>query len=186
VPPSEAFSYIHFRRAMLTPTGTFHTHIKQDENGNEIARYDVTTSESYININDSFIEAWDLATAIKEKYEVSLDKSINDGGKFDKPLLYFMVIVKKNPIEKKKIHIKIGISDTPLSNKKYEAVDYWSYDYRKNKLHLIWSVPHKTAMKLYLKDPERYDKDLVRWTREFIAQEGLDLKALERKKIKIL
>lgn len=170
---------------MLNPDGTeSHIHIKKDEFGNETGRFDVNTSTSQININDNYIEAWDLAAEIQKKYEVSLNKAFQDGSKLKKNKLYFIVMVKKNAVDKKKIHIKIGIIDKKLS-KLYESTDFWSYDYLKNKPALLWSVPHKSAMKNYLKEPDNYDKSLIMWLRQFIAQEGMDLQKYEKRKVKL-
>ena len=169
---------------MLTPDGTYHTHIKKDEFGNETARFDVNTSTSQININDHYVEAWDLAGEIRKKYEASLNKAFEDGASHNKNKLYFIVMVKKNPIDKKKIHIKIGITDKKLS-KLYESTDFWCYDYLKGKPTLLWSIPHKSSMKNYLKEPGNYDKSLIMWIKQFIAQEGMDLKLYEKRKIKL-
>lgn len=170
---------------MLTPDGgTYHTHIKKDEFGNETGRFDVTTSTDTISINEQYVEAWDLAGEMRKKYEASLSKAIEDGFKLNKPKLYFIIMVKKNPLEKKKIHIKIGITDKKLS-KFYENTDFWEYDYVKGKEKLLWSIPHKSSMKLYLKDPENYDKNLIMWLRQFIAQEGMDLQKYEKRKVKL-
>lgn len=102
----------------MSDTQTYY-HIKKDDFGNEIAKFPVTVSKDYININELYIEAWDMASLIKEKYAKSLDKAIEDGRKLGKDILYFIIMIKKDPTNKKNIHIKIAISDKPLPNKKY-------------------------------------------------------------------
>jgi hypothetical protein len=170
---------------MLTPDGgTYHQHIKKDELGNETARFDVTTSTSQINTNEHYLEAWDLTKEISKKYQASLSKSFDDGSKLNKNKLYFIVMVKKDPESKQKIHIKIAITDKKL-HKLYESTDLWSYDYVKGKATLLWSVPHKSAMMNYLKEPENYDKNLIKWINQFLDQSGFDIKAYDKKKIKI-
>jgi hypothetical protein len=161
-------------------------HIKKDEAGNEIARYPVKVETEKVDVNELYIEAGDLAGIISDRYRGKLWQAIEDGSKFSKPLLYFIVMIKKDPIDKQKIHIKLTISDKGLPNKMYEGTDYWRYDYKIGELKLIWSIPHKSSMAMYLKDPHRFDPQLIKWINDFIKQEGLDIKKLESKKVKIL
>lgn len=165
---------------------TNYIHIKKDENGNEIARFPVNIKEEHIRIDDYSIEAGDLTAAISDKYRLNLWQAIEDGVKFQKPILYFIVMVKKDALVKQKMHIKLTISDKPLPNKMYESTDYWQYDYKKEELKLKWSIPHKSKFAMYLKDESKYDPLLIEWIKRFVKQEGMDVKKLESKKIKVI
>jgi len=127
-----------------------------------------------IKIDDPYVEAGDLTNEIGKIYMKRLNASIrrNASKKLDK--LYFVVSTKKDPTDMNKIHIFIYNLLEPLK-KKYESMDLWEYDYKKEKLTPLWSLPDRSMMKNFLRSPEKYNKDLVRWIKEFVAQENIDL-----------
>jgi len=139
--------------------------------------YKVIEKVRKINFSDSYVEAGDLANEVGKDYLDTLFKSIERNNTKERKKLYFVVITKKDPRDINKIEIHI----LPLFKRnrplKYlrESTDHWVYDYEKEKLELIWSVPHRIDMKNFLRSPEKYSKDIIHWIRLFLEQENLNL-----------
>lgn len=140
----------------------------------------VTRHSRKINLNDNQIECGDLAREIGKFYMEDLRSAIQDGRKFDLDKLWFICKFEKNPTDKRKMHLKLAISSIPLV-KMRESFDLWMYDYKKEVLQEIWSLPHRCEMMNYLYDPSLYHPKLIQWIREYIKQENINLSKIKTK-----
>jgi hypothetical protein len=134
----------------------------------------VIETRENIRSNDVYVEAGDLANEVGKRYMKQLWKSIERHSSLNEPILYFISMIKKNPKNSTEILLYI----MPCKNKfklLRESCDHWQYDYKKNELTLLWSIPHRTEMKNFLRAPEKYNKDIIRWINDYIAQEHIDL-----------
>ena len=89
--------------------------------------------------------------------------------------LFFLTMIRKNPTKLTEINVYIFPFEE-FSNTMRESADLWQYDYENEKLHLIWSIPHRTEMKNFLRSPEKYNKDLIKWINQYLDQENINLK----------
>jgi len=137
----------------------------------------VSVSSRFLEVNDLEIECGDLAREIGKFYMDDLRKSIQTARKFGLEKVWFAVNFRKNPLDHSKMHLKIGIIGQPLT-KLRESFDLWEFDYHKEELTPLWSLPHRYEMKTYLKEPEKYSPELIKWIRQYLAQEGIDLNAI--------
>jgi len=138
---------------------------------------EVKKTHRFLNITDPYVECGDLAKEIGKHYMTDLMKAIEEGSKFNREKLWFICVFKKNPFQKEKMHLKIGISDFPIK-KMRESMDLWEYNYKTNELTAIWSLPHRFEMKNYLRTPELYDKKLIHWINQYLKQENIDIKTI--------
>jgi len=125
--------------------------------------------------NDEVVEAGDLANVIGKYCLEDLEIAVEDHRKYGIDKLYFICQLRKDPRDTNKLKMTIGVTDIKLRLLK-ESTDFWEYDYLKEKLTLLWSIPHRIEMKNFLKSPEKYSKDLIRWINEYIKQEKINLK----------
>jgi len=129
-----------------------------------------------LEVNDRWIEAGDLANEIGKIYIQDLDSAIEDGRKYNKKILYFVIMTEKNPTDLQEINIKIGITDKFFPELK-ESMDFWKYDYKTEEKTLLWSVPSRIDMKNFLRAEHRYSKDIIKWIKKFLKQHPeIDLK----------
>jgi hypothetical protein len=159
-----------------------HTHIVKNPDGSEVKRFDVKTREDKINISEKFVEAGDLTSEMIKHYNKSLWLAVKDHRNLGLKKLYFGVLVKRNPTDHNKFHVKILPFRQEL-DKLYENMDFYVYDYEKEEMKWLWSVPHKFMMKNYLKDESKYDKKLIYFIKKFLKQENLDLNDFKPSKI---
>lgn len=122
-----------------------------------------------IQITSDRIEAGELANEIGKFYMKDLDSAIESHKKFKRKKLYFVVQTEKDPTKLTDIHIRIGIVDIPFPELK-ESTDFWEYDYINDKKKLLWSVPHRTDMKNFLRSPDKYNKEFIDWIKLFLKQ----------------
>lgn len=167
---------------LIEPNVKRRKHIVIDEQGNRGKEYDVKITQDEMNISDSVVEAGDLAREISKYYHSSLMKSINEHRKFNREKLYFFVRIARNPYNKNEFHLKIAVHDQRI-NKLIENSDYFSYNYKNEKLKALWAIPHKNMMKNYLNEPEKYNRLVIESIRKFLKQENLDLDKLRRTRI---
>jgi len=132
------------------------------------------TQEDYVKQLYNPIEAGELANEAGKSYIKQLNKSIENNVKLGLDKIFIIVITKKDPKVNRMIKITFGICDKPLKFKR-ENADLWEYNYKTSKLKLHWSLPHRTEMKNFLRSPEKYDKEIIKWIREYVAQENIDL-----------
>ena len=144
----------------------------------------VSVSSRFLEVNELEIECGDLAREIGKFYMADLRKAIQSARKYGLEKVWFAVNFRKNPIDHRKMHLKIGILDRPLT-KLRESFDLWVFDYHKEELTPLWSLPHRYEMKTYLKAPENYSPELIKWIRQFVKQEGLDLDKMEKASYKL-
>lgn len=135
---------------------------------------EVIKNKYFINTNDIEIASGDLANEIGKKLMQRLEHSIKFHRDFQLDRIYFITMIKKDPTNLKEINIYIKASRQPLRILR-ESVDLWEYDYREEKLNLIWSLPHRTEMKNFLRSPEKYNKDLISWIKAYVKQENINL-----------
>lgn len=159
-----------------------HTHIVEDEQGNEKYRFDVKSCEDKINISDKVVEAGEIVQEMVKYYNKSLWRAIEDHRDLGRNRLYFQVKMKRNPYDHNKFHLKILPHRKELS-KLYEDCDFYLYDYEKDSLIWLWSVPHKVMFKNFLSDESKYDKNLIKCIKEFLKQENLKLEDFKPSKI---
>ena len=134
---------------------------------------EVAERKRYIQVPD-YVEAGDLANEIGKFYMEDLLSAIENHRQYLKLELYFLVSTKKDPANVKKVHINISVSNVRI-NRMLESCDYWSYDYKTESRKLLWSIPHRTDMKNFLRAPEKYSKDLIKWIRQYIDEENINL-----------
>ena len=142
----------------------------------------IIQSSEEINVPDQFLEAGDLANEVGKKLMKDLFKSIERYANLGFSKLYFLTGVRKDPTDIRKIHLLIQ----PLHHKlKFlrESYDFWEYNYLIDKLELIWSVPHITEMKNFLRAPDKYSPKLIQDIKSYLKQENIDLKSLKTQKI---
>ena len=135
---------------------------------------EITEKRETINIDHYDIAAGDLANEIGKKLMRDLEESIEKHAVLRKEKLWFLTSIRKNPANTREIHMFIHPSFVELKIKR-EQMDLWEYDYLKNKLSVVWSVPHRTEMKNFLRSPEKYNKDLIKWITEYLDQEKINL-----------
>jgi hypothetical protein len=136
--------------------------------------FDVIEKKRDIQVADYDITAGDLADAVGKIYMKDLWESIERNRKLEKKRLFFLTMIRKNPTKLTEIIVYI-LPFEDFSHKMRESTDLWEYDYEKEKLQLIWSVPHRTEMKNFLRSPEKYSKDLIKWIRQYLHQENINL-----------
>lgn len=133
------------------------------------------TKEEHSKLAYNPIAAGDLANEAGKSYMNGLFKAIDDHEKYKRNILWIAVKIEKERWDKRVIKISYGVMDKPLKFMR-ESMDLWEYDYRNSKLKLCWSLPHRVEMKNFLRAPEKYSKDLIRWINEYVAQERINLK----------
>lgn len=136
--------------------------------------FEVIEKKRDIQVADFDITAGDLADAVGKIYMKDLWESIERYAKHKKKKLFFLTMIRKNPTKLTEIIVYI-LPFEEFSHKMRESTDLWEYDYEKEKLRLIWSVPHRTEMKNFLRAPEKYSKDLIKWIRDYLHQENINL-----------
>ena len=137
-----------------------------------------------IGINDTFVEAGDLAREIGKFYMQDLEKAVANHRKFKIDKLYFIVRFKKNPENPQEVHIQIGITERRIY-KYFHSMDLWEYDYTKDELKLLWTLPHPAEMESFLSDPDKYDKNLIHWIKCYLEQDKKNLKDPNKVEIEI-
>lgn len=130
------------------------------------------------------ITAGDLANEMGKSYMAGLRKAIEDHRGYNIRNLWFIVKTEKNPSNIQKVHITYGILSEPLKFMR-ESMDMWKYDYLKDDLTLVWSLPHRTEMNNFLTHPEKYNKDLIYWIKRYLRQEKVNLKDKTKKFIPV-
>lgn len=118
------------------------------------------------------IAAGDLANELGKQYMISLRKSVENHRKYKRGILYFFILIKKEVYNDRVIKLHIGVNDRFSGTLRHDT-DVWQYDYNKEELKLLYSLPHKLAMKNFLHAPEKYSKDLLKWINQYLLQEGL-------------
>jgi hypothetical protein len=136
--------------------------------------FDVIEKKRDIQVADYDITAGDLADAVGKIYMKDLWESIERNRKLEEKRIFFLTMIRKNPTKLTEIIVYI-LPFEDFSHKMRESTDLWEYDYEKEKLQLIWSVPHRTEMKNFLRSPEKYSKDLIKWIRQYLHQENINL-----------
>jgi hypothetical protein len=130
---------------------------------------EVKTSEEKLVVNTDYVEAGELANEIGKIYMKKLDDAIQDGKELGLDKVYFIIQTEKDPSNLSHIEIRIGITDKYFE-KMFESTDFWEYDYRTNKKSILWTVPSRIDMKNFLRSPEKYSKDLIKWIKIYLAQ----------------
>jgi len=120
------------------------------------------------------IAAGDLANHIGGYFMEDLQKAIDNHRKYEKPILYFVCQIRKDPTDTTKINLTIAAMDKRIKYLR-ESTDLWQYDYKNEKLELLWSIPHRTEMKNFLRNPDKYSKDLIKWIKKYLKQEKINL-----------
>jgi len=135
----------------------------------------IIVTKDKIETSDLYIEAGDLSNEIGKRFMKRLWSSIEFHSKFGLDKIYFLSMIRKNPSNLEEINVTIKALKAPLTYPR-ESMDHWEYDYRSEKLTLLWSLPHRTEMKNFLRAPEKYNKDLIKWIKQYIKNEGINLK----------
>jgi len=127
--------------------------------------------------NDIIVESGELADEIGKHYQKSLEESFEYHAQFKKDKIYFLVTTKKDSKDTHKITINVVAMEQrpPLL---IEGVDLWEYDYIAGKSKLLWVVPALASMKGFLTNEATHDKNIIKWIRDFLKQENIDLKKL--------
>lgn len=124
--------------------------------------------------NDLYVETNDLTTEIGKYYLERLWKNIELHEVMGLKKIYFIVKSEKNPLMPNQLVIRICAIKHPLHFMR-EQMDHWEYDYVKNKLKILWSVPHRVEMKNFLRAPEKYNPDIIKWIKQYLHQEKINL-----------
>lgn len=133
------------------------------------------TRGEHAKLAENPIEAGDLTNECGKSYMNGLWKAIVDHRVMRLPIIWFIVIVKKDMKDDRIIRITIKAHRKPLKYL-HEGVDLWEYDYLQDKLDLVWSLPHRTEMNNFIRNPDKYDKRLIGWIKDFIKQDKINLK----------
>lgn len=136
--------------------------------------FEVIEKKRDIQVADFDITAGDLANEVGKIYMKDLWEAIERNAKLGNKKLFFLTMIRKNPTKLTEINVYI-FPFVQYSEKLRESSDLWQYDYEKEKLQLIWSIPHRTEMKNFLRSPEKYNKDLIKWIRQYLHQENINL-----------
>jgi hypothetical protein len=144
---------------------------------------DVIIKKEEIRVPNYDITAGDLADAVGKIYMKDLWNAIERNVNQQQKVIYFLTAIRKNPKKLTEIHIKIKPLLEPLFLLR-ESMDFWKFDYEKEELKLIWSVPHRAEMKTFLRSPELYSKELIRWIRQYLDQENINLNDTSAQAIK--
>lgn len=134
----------------------------------------VIEKKEKISVPNYEITAGDLADAVGKIYMKDLWKAIERNSKQKQKQIYFLTTVRKDPKDLTKILIYIWPFLHSI-NYLRESMDLWKFDYEKEELKLIWSVPHRAEMKTFLRSPDLYSKDLIKWIKQYLDQENIDL-----------
>ncbi len=113
------------------------------------------------------VESGELANEFWKSYEKELQKAIEDHRKFKFEKLWFPVMIKKSIANSRIISIVVGVSPDPISLR--PDLDLWEYDYLREKLNLVYSLPHVLEMKNFLRSEEKYSKKLIEDIRNYLA-----------------
>jgi len=119
------------------------------------------------------IAAGDLANEAGKSYMRALNESIDRHRKFKRHKLYFRVIIKKNSFNDRVINITTGVTED-WSGVLDADSDLWIYDYDKEELRLLYSLPNRLEMKNFLRDPDTYSKEFIQYIRTYLKQEGIE------------
>ena len=122
------------------------------------------------------IEAGDLVREIGNKtYLPDLYKVIESHRRFNKSSLRFIVLIKKESASLRVVEIKIVATDRKF-NYLHHDMDVWEYDYRKEKLKFLWSLPHISEFEDFLADPDQFDPKVISDIKKYMKQEHLTSK----------
>lgn len=116
----------------------------------------------------------DLVNEIGKDYMGGLHQAVESNRCMNKPVLWFLIRINKDILDSHKVTIAVAAIEKPFSYY-HENLDVWKYDYEKEKLELVYSLPHRTEMKNFLREPKKYSKDLVKWCKEYLAQDKVDI-----------
>ena len=139
-----------------------------------LEKKNIISSKDEIKISDFDIAAGDLSNEIGKKFMKKLWHSIEFHSAFELDKIYFLTSIRKNPAKTSEIRITIKALREKLFFLR-ESMDHWEYDYLDNKLKLLWSIPHRTQMKNFLRAPEKYSKDIIKWIKQYIKQNDINL-----------
>jgi len=134
----------------------------------------IKISKKEIHLSDYHVAAGDLSNEIGKFFMEKLWNQIEFHRDFNLDKIYFVTMFKKNPTNTNEVNLYLKALRVPLYYLR-ESTDLWEYDYQKDELKLLWSLPHRTEMKNFLRDPEKYNKDLIRWINKYIKQENINL-----------
>lgn len=135
---------------------------------------EVIEKKENINVSDYIIEAGDLANEVGKKLMKDLYASIERHASLNIPKLYFLTSIKKDPTNLQQIHLYIKVMSRQLHYLR-ENFSLWEFDYGNEKLKLLWSIPHRTEMKNFLREPSKYSPDLIKWIKMYLKQEKINL-----------
>ena len=138
---------------------------------------EVKRTQRIIGINHYYIEAGELAQEIGKYYMQDLNKAIESHRSFEKENLYFLCKTEKDPLAVQNVHLKMGITDRKLT-RLVESTDFWQYNYKKEELTLLWTIPRIFMFKNYLRTPGLYAPFLIECIKKYIKQEKINLKNL--------
>jgi hypothetical protein len=133
-----------------------------------------TEKEHFKNFSLNPVSAGDLTSETGKSYMKGLFKCIDEHSKLKKDRLWFLVKINKEQTNQRIIKITYGVVDKPLHYLR-ENMDMWEYNYKKESLQLKWSIPHRVEMKNFLRSPEKYSAELIRWIKKYIKQEKINL-----------
>lgn len=134
----------------------------------------VIEKKEKISVPNYEITAGDLADAVGKIYMKDLWKAIERNAKQKRKVIYYLTTVRKDPSDLTKILIYIWPFSEPIRYLR-ESMDLWKFDYEKEELKLVWSVPHRAEMKNFLRSPELYSKELINWIKQYLKQENINL-----------
>lgn len=142
------------------------------------------TTRDYIGTNDLNVEAGDMVNEMGKVYTGKVKEAIESHRLSGLSKIFILVESKKHSSNWNEIHLNITVFPRRFS-KMYESMDYFEYDYKEDKLKLLWSVPEMGAMKMYLRDPEKYNPKFIEWIKRYLKQEGINLKKIKSKVIEL-
>jgi len=136
----------------------------------------VKETEDKIHAPAFNIAAGDLANEMGKVYSKRVIEAIEDHAQFNLDIIYILVETKRHSSNWKEVQLIITVfpKDKKL-NRMYESMDYFEYNYKTDKLILLWSIPERGAMKTFLRNPDKYSPYLLAWIRQYIKENNLDL-----------
>jgi hypothetical protein len=125
--------------------------------------------EDHLKTIGTPIESGDLAQVMCTYYLKELNQAVEDHAEFNREKLYFMVNTRKDKLCERAIKITIGVIDKPLEYL-HQDLDLWEYDYRKDELKLLWSIPHERSFKNFLANKDKVCQKTLFWIYQYLKQ----------------
>jgi hypothetical protein len=128
----------------------------------------------YIELPNAIVEVGDLAHEVGKRYLDKLWKVVEAHADLGLEKLYIWARIEKNIAEKTKTKFKMFGLLKPLEKLRQSSALY-EYDFKKEQMLLLWTIPHRSEFRNILTYPERNTPEYVDTIKRYIKQEGLKI-----------